>query len=443
MNASEPITQSRILRFWAPLATTWLMMSVEGPFLAAVIARLDEPKENLAAYGVAFAVAILIEAPVIMMLSASTALVDGAHAFRKLRSFAYALNGVITTVMVLMLATPIWIFTARRLIGLPDPVAELTQTSLVLLLPWPAAIGYRRFYQGLLIRNDLTRRVAYGTVVRLAGMGVTAVVLASFSDLAGAYVGSAGLSVGVTAEALATRLMCGGIVGRLRAGASAEIHRGEPLGYRRITSFYYPLVLTSVLSLAAHPVVTFFMGRAPHPLESLAVLPVVNSLVFIFRSLGLAYQEVAIAMMARDEGNLPAVARFALRLAVAASLALAIIGFSPLGLVWFRQVAGLTAELTGFAVPPLRILALMPALSVLLSLQRALLVHVRRTRPVTLATVLEVAGIVGVLMVAVRQPDLAGSTSAAVAFMVGRAASNLLLVPPSLRVARSVSPPAA
>ena len=216
------------------------------------------------------------------------------------------------------------ISTARRIIGLPDNVAELTQISLVLLLPWPAAIGYRRFYQGLLIRNDLTRRVAYGTVVRLAGMTVTALVLATRSDLPGACVGGAALSVGVCAEALATRLMCRGIVGRLRAGAGQEVISGKPLGYRRISVFYYPLVLTSVLSLAAHPVVTFFMGRAPYPLESLAVLPVVNSLVFIFRSLGLAYQEVAIALMARDESNFREVGRFALRLAVVVSLALAV-----------------------------------------------------------------------------------------------------------------------
>ena len=229
------------------------------------------------------------------------------------------------------------------------------------------------------------------------------------------------------------------VVGRIRAGAGQEVLPAEPLGYRRIADFYYPLVLTSVLTLAAHPLVTFFMGRAPFPLESLAVLPVVNSLVFIFRSLGLAYQEVAIALMARDESNFREVGRFALRLAVLASIALAIIGFSPLGLIWFRKVAGLSAELTAFAVPPLRILALMPALSVLLSFQRALLVHVRRTRPVTLATVLEVAGIAGVLLVAIQYSTMAGATAAAIAFMVGRAASNLLVVPPTLRIARSAS----
>ena len=38
------------------------MMAVEGPFLAAVIARLGDPKFNLAAHGVAFAFALVVAA---------------------------------------------------------------------------------------------------------------------------------------------------------------------------------------------------------------------------------------------------------------------------------------------------------------------------------------------------------------------------------------------
>ena len=51
------------------------MMASEGPFLAAIIARLPDPEFNLGAYGVTFALAILIEAPVIMLMSAATSIV--------------------------------------------------------------------------------------------------------------------------------------------------------------------------------------------------------------------------------------------------------------------------------------------------------------------------------------------------------------------------------
>jgi hypothetical protein len=51
------------------------------------------------------------------------------------------------------------------------------------------------------------------------------------------------------------------------------------------------------LTLGVHPVVTFFIGKSRFAIESLAVLPVVNSLVFIFRGLGLSYQEVGVALL--------------------------------------------------------------------------------------------------------------------------------------------------
>ena len=123
------------------MASTWLMMALEAPFLAALIARLADPKENLAAFGVAHAVAILDEAPVIMILSASTALVAGAVSFQRLRRFTNALNVGITVVMLAMLLTPAWRWLATHAVGLPPDVVELTQWGLLLLVPWPASIG--------------------------------------------------------------------------------------------------------------------------------------------------------------------------------------------------------------------------------------------------------------------------------------------------------------
>ena len=140
---SKPTPKS-IFFFWLPLAATWIMMSVEGPFLAAVIARLADPRFNLAAHGVAFAFALLVEAPVIMMLSASTALVEDRLSYLRLRNFTFALNGVITGVQLLILIPPVFSFIMRDLIALPEEVASLTYGADWLLLPLKGAIGYRR-----------------------------------------------------------------------------------------------------------------------------------------------------------------------------------------------------------------------------------------------------------------------------------------------------------
>ncbi len=426
MTERSTLTQRQIFLFWLPLAATWLMMSLEGPFLAAVIARLTLPEVNLAAFGVAFSFALLAESPVIMMLSAATALVTDRISYLRLRAFTHGLNAVITLALLVLLAPPVFEFVAGTLIGLPDPVAERTWLALLVLLPWPAAIGYRRFYQGILIGHGQTRRVAYGTVIRLAAMAATALTMVRFTAADGAVVGAAALSAGVTAEGLTSRFMAGRAIRSLLSGDDGP----EPaMSYAEISRFYLPLALTAMLALGVHPLVTFFVGHGRLPLESLAVLPVINSLVFIFRSLGLAYQEVGIALMGNTSENFTALRRFAWNLGAVLVVGLALIAWTPVGRIWFEIVSGLSPELAAFALAPARILVLIPGLAVILSFQRAVLVHQKRTIRVTLATVIEVGSVVTVLTVAIFALDVVGVVAAAAALLVGRLGANVFLGP--------------
>jgi hypothetical protein len=441
-------TQKSIFLFWLPLAATWIMMSVEGPFLAAIIARLADPRFNLAAHGIAFAFALLIEAPVIMIMSASTALAGDYLSFRRLRNFIYSLNGLVTAIQLVLLIPPVFRTLMLDIIAVPEEVASLTYWALWILLPWPGAIGYRRFFQGLLIRDGLTRLVAIGTVIRLTAMTSTGLCLFFLFRPPGALVGAASLSMGVMAEALASRLMARGTVRRLKEsrGLSPEAATGregngkeEELTYERILRFYYPLALTSMIGLAAQPLLTFFMGRATAPLESLAVFPVVISLNFLFRSMGLSFQEAGIALMGKQHEHIRSLARFAAVLGLAALGCLALVAFTPLADFWFITLSGLSPELAEFAILPTAILVPIPFFSVLLSFQRGILVVARRTRPITVATALEVSGIALLFPLLGWKLEMVGVTAAAVAILIGRMASTFFLILPCKRVLDSSS----
>jgi hypothetical protein len=339
MESRERLTYKKISVFWLPLAATWLMMSFEGPFLAALIARLAEPKYNLAAYGVAFSFALIIEAPIIMIMSASTKLVKDAQSLIILRRFTYGLNWLITLIMLIILIPPIFYFLTEDLIGLPSKVSKLTHLATIILLPWPGAIGYRRFYQGILIRNDLTRKVAYGTVIRITSMALTALLLYLFTNADGVVVGATSISAAVLLEAVASRLMADGIVKKIM---KQENDDKDVLTYKEIYNFYYPLALTSTLGLGVQPVVIFFIGQSRMAIESLAVLPVVTSFVFIFRALGLSYQEVVIALMGEEKKNFIPLRNFAYSLGAVLTIVLALVAFTPLSDIWFRVVSGLS-----------------------------------------------------------------------------------------------------
>ena len=69
----------------------------------------------------------------------------------------------------------------------------------------------------------------------------------------------------------------------------------------------------------------------------------------------------------------------------------------------------------------------MAFLSVLLSLQRGILVVARRTRPITIATALEVSGIALLFPLLGWNVGMVGVTAAAISILVGRIFANSFL----------------
>jgi hypothetical protein len=148
----------------------------------------------------------------------------------------------------------------------------------------------------------------------------------------------------------------GPIAGRGRGsggiGAAVPDRAAGAPGYGEIARFYYPLALTSFIALTVHPMLTFFMGRAPMPVESLAVFPVVHALSFLFRAAGFSFQEAVIALSGRRCEHIAPLARFGVTMAIVSAGGLAIVAFTPLAGFWFEVVSGLPPELSAFALCP-------------------------------------------------------------------------------------------
>ena len=134
---------------------------------------------------------------------------QGAIPTGSLKRFTDILNAGITAIQLIFLIPPVFNFIVIRLMEVPEDVARLAHIALVIFLPWAASIGYRRFYQGILIRNNLTRLVTYGTMVRLAVIVIVGLLLYK-TGVKGAYVGAGAMSLAVLIEAIATRIMVSG-----------------------------------------------------------------------------------------------------------------------------------------------------------------------------------------------------------------------------------------
>ena len=109
MTPRQGLTTRDVFRTWWPLAASWILMALEGPSLNIIVARLANPKIHLAAYGsLVFPLALLIEAPIIMLLAASTALCKDMNAYRKIRRFMHIASAVLTLFHILIVATPLY-----------------------------------------------------------------------------------------------------------------------------------------------------------------------------------------------------------------------------------------------------------------------------------------------------------------------------------------------
>lgn len=375
----------KIFTTWWPLAASWILMSLELPALSAVIARLPNPDINLAAYGgVVFPLALIFESPIIMLLAASTALSKDCASYQRLRTYTMRAGFVLTALHILVAFTPLYYVVVVTIIGAPQEIVEPARLGLMIMTPWSGSIAYRRFNQGVLIRTGHSKAVGLGTVVRLSA-NLIVLSIGYFSGVVpGIVVGTCAVASGVISEAIYAGLVVRPVLhNELRLEPVVE----PALTWQVFSAFYFPLVMTSLLSLLANPIGSAALSRMPLALESLAVWPVITGLIFILRSLGIAYNEVVVALL--DEcGAYPYLKRFADLLAAGTTIFLLVVTATPVSHLWFQGFSALSPDLSELAQSALWFALPLPALSVLQSWYQGTILYDKRTNGITESVVI-------------------------------------------------------
>jgi len=394
--STRPHPMRIVFSTWWPLAASWLMMGLELPAVSAVIARLADPEIHLAAYGgIVFPLALLVESPIIMLLAASTALSRDWDAYRRLRQFMFRAALSLTVLHLVIVLSPLYDFIVGHLLHSPPEIRGPARIGLLIMTPWTASIAFRRFQQGVLIRFHRAKWVGAGTMVRLlANLCVLGAGL-WIRDIPGIIVGATAVAAGVVAEAIFAAFSVRPVLRHLMPERRPE---EPPLSWRKLFHFYVPLALTPLMSLLVLPILSAGMGRMPRALESLATLPALSGLIFVLRSLALAYNEVVVALFERPELK-AALMTFTRVLTVVLTLLLSLLALTPLGDVWFRHISGLPPSLASLGAVGLVIAIALPGLGVFQSWYQGILVAIHRTRGISEAVGIALIG-VGITIVA-------------------------------------------
>ena len=392
-----PLTLRAAFLVWWPLAASWALMTLEGPFQSAVIARMPETEVNLAAWGgIIFPFTLFISAPIMSLLSASNVLSTDRKSYRKLMRYSNLLGLGLTVLHVGVALTPLYGWGARNLLGAPEAIITPARVGLLIVTPWSWTIAFRRIQQGVMIRYGYSKAVSTGTIVRLAASFTALLAGYATHALPGIVVGCIAVAVGVTTEAVYTGLRVRPILKHDMPQTATD----SQLTLRSFVTFYYPLMLTSFMMIIVMPIASAAMSRMPNAMASLATWPTISGLLYFLRSPGFGLTEVVVAKLDFPKAK-DILWRFTIIIMIATTGATLLLMVTPLSDVWLNNLMALPPDLASLGKQALWLALFLPLQTTLISWYQGILVHHKNTRAISEAVTVYLGVIVLVLGIGV------------------------------------------
>jgi O-antigen/teichoic acid export membrane protein len=423
---SDGPTLRQLFSLWLPLAASTILMVLEPSIINIGLGRTLDPELALAAYGVAFSLALVVEAPILMLLDASVARSVDQEAFRLLRRFALLLGLLVTAIGLLVSLTPLYTLIVEQLMNIPADVAARARPTLQILSFWPLPIGWRRTHQGVLIRANRTGMITVATGVRLltlaAGLFGGLVLLPG----RGAVIAGVAMDVSVTVEAALITWATGPV---LRTGTfgGEPLREPAPRTMRELWRFYQPLAVSTILRQITRPILNAGVAAAGMARASLAAWPVVWGFTILIAGPAWSLQQLTTAL-AVDEVAYRRVRRFSMSLSGVFAVLLVLAGFTPLYDLVMGGVYNLSPDLQELARPALQLMVVYPLLMGAQSLLRGVLIRTGNTGVVSSAMMANVLVLAATVLVLVWLFSVSGVMVAAIAVMVGAVAEQAWLV---------------
>lgn len=358
------------------MALSWMLMATDGPVANAITARMANPLLETAGIPLAMGLAIWIESPVIDLLTASTTLAVGRESLAMLRRYSLAVIAFVTLAHAVVALTPIYTFVFGTIMRAPVELMDTCRLPFIIMIPWSGVIGWRRFLQGVMIRNGVTKPVGVGSAVRATVMATVGFTLVAFSSWPGLVVVTVALVSSVTAEAIFIHFAARPVI-----RYSYELVPGEEttrLTLVDLLKFHGPLVASTAVMMIAAPMVSAALLRLENPVVSVAAWQVASSVVFLLRAGAIALPEVVISL-ARDEESEPALLRFCVQVGLASATLLGVLALLRIDVWFFTSVLKVGPVVAEAAHVAFFWCMALPIVNALMMFARAMLTARRRT----------------------------------------------------------------
>jgi hypothetical protein len=354
----EPERMRQMLRFFAPVVATGVLMAFSYTAVMAGLNRTLQPAVAVAAYALAFNLAVVIEAPIVMLRQTVLVLVNTPEDLRLLSRLAAAMALALCGLQALLAIGPWGMYVLGHWLGIPSALLGPTQVALAGLLPLQILSAIRYVCHGLLLRAKQTHFISLGMGARVLTTTLVIPVLLHWPGL-GSLLASTALVLGMVVETVID-------VWRARvAGGTHQTSVGDavPLTTVGVVSFLGPLAAMGVVECLAAPVRNAGLARATQPELVLAAFSLTWTIVSMVIPPLQNLHQVAV-VFGTESRAWASIRRFFFWVAVVATAIAALLGWSPLGQWILEAVLGASAEIVDAATQNLRWLTPLPALLV-------------------------------------------------------------------------------
>jgi hypothetical protein len=400
----QALTLLDVFSYWLPLALSWLLILLENPVINAAMARLDAPELALAAFGIVMSMSVVIESLIVPLLSTVNALSINKQHYFVLKRFSWTLTLITVGIHALVSFTPLYNIVIVKWISLPIELIDPVHLGMKLMLPWSGFIAWRRFNQGILIRNGETKPIGRGTIIRLVSLILSVVVYGFFTPLPGIAAASLAAISGTFFEAVYIQFQTTPLIrNKIFSGDLDEENEesNDELNYRDLTIFYIPLFASTLLFFLARPMVSAALARTPNPTLALAAWPVFTGLISLVRAPAISMPEVAISLGKKQE-NFELLKKFAIYLSFGSLIFFLLTAFTPFRMVYFKWLMGVSEDLIEAAISGAVFALLTPIFGPYTGFLRGILTLNRNTIALTIATAANVISMAITLLIGVR-----------------------------------------
>lgn len=408
-------------RFY-PLAMTDFAMTLGDMLRPIALSRLPGTELSLAAIGVIKSIAVFLESPIIMILHASTALSINRASHRSLWRFTLLASLILTSIFLVSCYQPVYEWLFIDIFGVSQAVALAARLPFLLMVPWPALIAIRRFYQGLLVRDRQEKSLAAAGAMRLI-FTVALLWMGILLNLNGTLVAALSLIGAVAIEAL----MVIYFYVRKPGGEFALYHDDQTLLPKNITAvarYYAPLGATSMIVWGARALMLVVIARAPNAVLGIAIWTAAMGFVLPVANATRMVQQIVISS---KDISFELLLKFALIIGLGSSFFLLLLGFTDSGTFLLNTLLGDNQNISISSLLVIKLCFLLPLLTSLQNTYQGFLILSNGHWLINAATIINtlVSLLLATLLMILK---FSGETSAAIATIIGLALEVAILM---------------